>query len=219
MVKYCFCFMFWYFWPRGMWDLSSLTRDWTFTFCIGRWSLKHWIAREVPRFFTVGWIQLCPVFTRGMVSWLPDNKPGASGLCWLKPLYCTCALKVSRGLSILGKAMRGTPRGSSGLGLEGDPCVPLKLWTTHIPCGMRGKKIRVRLQPSMPGYLCGWQACPLECHCTVTFEPISRDHGKTWGTVQAVFCWAHLGCWGSICLITRWPGILNLPSMNLFPDL
>ena len=83
-------------------------------------------------------------------------------LPWLKPLYCTCALKVSRGLSILGKAMRGTPRGSSGLGLEGDPCVPLKLWTTHIPCGMRGKKIRVRLQPSMPGYLLWVEACPLK---------------------------------------------------------
>jgi hypothetical protein len=45
----------------------------------------------------------------------------------LKQLYYTCALRVSRGLSILGKAIRGTPRGSSGLGLEGDPCVPLKL--------------------------------------------------------------------------------------------
>ena len=37
------------FWPRGMWDLSSLTRDWTCTPCIGRRSLNHWTAREVTR--------------------------------------------------------------------------------------------------------------------------------------------------------------------------
>ena len=36
------------FWPRGMWDLSSLTRDRTHTPCTGRWSLNHWTAREVP---------------------------------------------------------------------------------------------------------------------------------------------------------------------------
>ena len=36
------------FWPRGMWDLSSPTRDRTRTPCIGRRSLNHWIAREVP---------------------------------------------------------------------------------------------------------------------------------------------------------------------------
>ena len=36
------------FWPRGMWDLSSPTRDQTCTPCIGRQSLNHWTAREVP---------------------------------------------------------------------------------------------------------------------------------------------------------------------------
>ena len=40
--------MFWFFWPRGMWDLTSLTRNWIRTPCIGRWSLNHWTAREVP---------------------------------------------------------------------------------------------------------------------------------------------------------------------------
>ena len=30
-----------------MWDLSSLIRDRTHIPCIGRWSLNHWIAREV----------------------------------------------------------------------------------------------------------------------------------------------------------------------------
>ena len=36
------------FWPRAMWDLSSRTRDRNCTPCIGRRSLKHWTAREVP---------------------------------------------------------------------------------------------------------------------------------------------------------------------------
>ena len=32
--------------PRGVWDLSSPTRDWTCA--LGAWSLHRWIAREVP---------------------------------------------------------------------------------------------------------------------------------------------------------------------------
>ena len=36
------------FWPRGMWDLSSPTRDRIHTPCIGRQSLNNWTAREVP---------------------------------------------------------------------------------------------------------------------------------------------------------------------------
>ena len=47
-----FFLMFWFCWPRGMWDLSSLTRGRTRTPCIGRGSLNHWTAREVlPSFF------------------------------------------------------------------------------------------------------------------------------------------------------------------------
>ena len=34
--------------PQGMWDLSSLTRDWTHIPCTARWILNHWTAREVP---------------------------------------------------------------------------------------------------------------------------------------------------------------------------
>ena len=41
--------MFWFFWLRGMWGLSSLTRYWTCTPCIGRHSLNHWTSRGVPR--------------------------------------------------------------------------------------------------------------------------------------------------------------------------
>ena len=34
--------------PRGMWDLSSQSRDWTCVLCIARWSLNHWTTRKVP---------------------------------------------------------------------------------------------------------------------------------------------------------------------------
>ena len=47
VLQYGFCSMF-RFWPQGMWDLSSLTRDPTHIPYIGRWSLNHWITREVP---------------------------------------------------------------------------------------------------------------------------------------------------------------------------
>ena len=36
------------FWPWGMWDLCSSTRDWTHTPCTGIWSLKNWTIGEVP---------------------------------------------------------------------------------------------------------------------------------------------------------------------------
>ena len=48
LLQYCFCFMFWVFWPWGMWNLDSPTRDWTRTPCIGRGGLSHWTTREVP---------------------------------------------------------------------------------------------------------------------------------------------------------------------------
>ena len=35
--------------PRGMWDLSSLTRDRICILYIGRWILNHWTTREVPK--------------------------------------------------------------------------------------------------------------------------------------------------------------------------
>ena len=42
LLQYCFCFMFCFvlfFWPRDMWDPSSLTRDQTP--CIRRWCFNH----------------------------------------------------------------------------------------------------------------------------------------------------------------------------------
>ena len=48
LLQYCTCFMFSVFGPWGKWDVSSPTRDQTHTPCIGRWSLNHWITRQVP---------------------------------------------------------------------------------------------------------------------------------------------------------------------------
>ena len=41
-------FVFLFFWPWGMWDLSSPTRDRTCTPCIEMQSLNHWTTKEVP---------------------------------------------------------------------------------------------------------------------------------------------------------------------------
>ena len=57
---------FFFFWPWDMWDVSSLTRNWTHTACIGRWSLNHWTAREVLihtfKRFSSNWSKLIFVF-------------------------------------------------------------------------------------------------------------------------------------------------------------
>ena len=36
----------WFF--QGIWNLSSLTRNWTYVLCIGRQILNHWTTRKVP---------------------------------------------------------------------------------------------------------------------------------------------------------------------------
>ena len=47
-------------WLQGIQDLSSPTRNWTPTSCIGRWSLFHWIIREVPLIsLLVRWFLTC----------------------------------------------------------------------------------------------------------------------------------------------------------------
>lgn len=40
--------MFWFLGLRGMWALSSLTRDQSSTPCLGRRSPNHWTIMEVP---------------------------------------------------------------------------------------------------------------------------------------------------------------------------
>ena len=36
------------FWPQGMWNLNSPTRDQTRTPCVERRNLNHWTAQDVP---------------------------------------------------------------------------------------------------------------------------------------------------------------------------
>ena len=61
LLQYCFCFMFLFFWPKGMWDPSSLTRDQTHTPALEAWNLNHWTTREVSSNSWVTWVttQLC----------------------------------------------------------------------------------------------------------------------------------------------------------------
>ena len=52
-IKFVTILFFFYdlvFWSWGIWDLSSLTRDWTHSRapCIEKWSLSHWTTREAP---------------------------------------------------------------------------------------------------------------------------------------------------------------------------
>ena len=35
--------------PHSMWDLSSMTTDWTYVPCVGSAESKHWTIREIPR--------------------------------------------------------------------------------------------------------------------------------------------------------------------------
>ena len=93
-----FLFYFLVFWLQGTWDLSSLTRDWTRTPCIGRWSLNHWFAREVPieRFF----IKIWPIWL-----WRVKNPKICS---WQSTDPCTNAL-ISSSPSLNLKAGDGCP--------------------------------------------------------------------------------------------------------------
>ena len=49
LLQYCFCFYALVFWPLGMWNLSSLTRDQTHISSNGRQILHHWTTWEVPK--------------------------------------------------------------------------------------------------------------------------------------------------------------------------
>ena len=51
------------FWPRGMWNLSSPTRDQTCIPCIGRQNLNHWTPKPLC-LFSVQY-SLLSIFSRG----------------------------------------------------------------------------------------------------------------------------------------------------------
>ena len=59
------------FWPGGMWDLSSPTRDQTYTPCTGRPSPIHRTAREVPPYLWVVFVCCgfsCALFVSGVAQ-------------------------------------------------------------------------------------------------------------------------------------------------------
>ena len=51
LLQHCFHFMFCFLGCKAAWAFSSQTRDQTHTPCIGRRSLNHQTAREVPLYF------------------------------------------------------------------------------------------------------------------------------------------------------------------------
>ena len=52
-----------------MWDLSSLTRDWTRVPCIGRWILNHWTTREVPLHYFLCCVLAALYYNHILISW------------------------------------------------------------------------------------------------------------------------------------------------------
>ena len=108
-----------FFWRRGMWDLNAPTRDQTQTPCIGRFSLNHWTAREVPSGFFL------PIY---LPSIWPPSHPGSVGdlaLPWavwllaLPPQRCVTTTKISVFVATLSRWMLRT----GSFALEGSTCI------------------------------------------------------------------------------------------------
>ena len=66
------------FWPWGVWDLSSPSRDRTPTPCIRRWSLSHWTTREVPKVHII--LRGRAVLWQWALSHLQGSRAGVSVL-------------------------------------------------------------------------------------------------------------------------------------------
>ena len=75
LLQYYFCFFF--FWPRGMCNLSSLTRDWPHSPCIGSWSLNHWASWEIPGVSISENLSVCcsKAFSKGQNHWSIHSYP------------------------------------------------------------------------------------------------------------------------------------------------
>ena len=84
--------------PRGRWDLSSLTRDWTSVFCTERWILNHWTTREVLTlcFWIIkkwGWgsaFLVTEILQALHFRYKRDGKNIYSGKEWLKSTHNRC---------------------------------------------------------------------------------------------------------------------------------
>ena len=62
------CFLV--FWPAGMWDPSSLTRDCTLTPCIGRQNPNHWTTRQVPAIYFLFFFPAIYFLNRNQLGYL-----------------------------------------------------------------------------------------------------------------------------------------------------
>ena len=93
LLQYCFCILCFVFWPRGVWDLSSLTRDWTHIPCIRRKSLSHWTTREVPTMMLLSTLTILPCISHYLYLciifnsyFLPMQETQFRSLGWEDPL-------------------------------------------------------------------------------------------------------------------------------------
>ena len=74
----------WFF--QGIWNLSSLTRNWTYVLCIGRQILNHWTTRKVPLCHSACWYATMSIY------WGPRSS-GIWLLCHIGPIWFFQSLK------------------------------------------------------------------------------------------------------------------------------
>ena len=71
-VKFCF------FWPKGMWGLSSLTKDGICTTCVGKQDLNPWTTREVPPIILDKGLWTCIIASILEMTKMRDGEGGSS---------------------------------------------------------------------------------------------------------------------------------------------
>ena len=75
------------FWPQGLCDINSPTRNQTCTPCIGGWSFNHWTTRETPSLLSEG---------DRIMSWHSQGRGACMGAhlfnrVWLWDLWIVCS--------------------------------------------------------------------------------------------------------------------------------
>ena len=83
-------------WCEGLlhsrWDLSSLTRDWTYIPCIARQSLNHWTAREGSQKLSLVMGQQWFIRQEPCLKCITENLPHqCSALGAMDQTWCYCA--------------------------------------------------------------------------------------------------------------------------------
>ena len=89
LLQFHFFFFVLVFWPGGMRDLSSPTRDQTHIGCSGGWGLTHWTTREILSNIVLGvgrnFIWLPPGPGSELRMWFPFHKMKPHVECGFKP--------------------------------------------------------------------------------------------------------------------------------------